>query len=66
MADMRFSVEEITRVAQAAADKSDDGKVSLSEFTSALSRVVHHEEARKFRQITGRNAHGQLVAKKVA
>lgn len=66
--ELRFTPDELRAVAEQLVTESgsEDGKISISELTSALSRAVNREEAQKFKQITGRDSFGRLEAKKVA
>lgn len=63
-AEERFDVNVIIEAIKQVASQSEDGKLSLSELTSVLSRFSNREEARKYRNIVGRDVFGFKVLKK--
>lgn len=64
--ELRFTPGELKAVAEELATRSDDGKISISELVSALSRVNNRQESEKFKQLTGRDSFGRVESKKVA
>lgn len=61
-----FTANEILAILQELVAASPDGRLDISEITTALARAKNQQEAKKFRELTGRDSFGRLEVKKVA
>lgn len=56
----RFDVNVVIEALKQVASQSEDGRISLSELTSVLSRFVNREESAKFKSLVGRDSFGRV------
>lgn len=56
----RFDVDVIIQALKQVASQSEDGKITLSELTSLLSRFSNREQSAKFKSLVGRDSFGRV------